>query len=274
MTASEILRAALGYLARGWSVVVVEPRGKRPIVRWEEFQRRPPGEDQLRAWLARRPDANLAIVTGAVSGLAVLDVDPRHGGIASLARWECDHGALPHSVEAQTGGGGRHLYFEHPGGELRSRVGLAPGLDLRADGGLVVAPPSLHPTGGRYRWLPGRAPDEAHPAPIPGWLLEIARGETPGQAPPLQGWRRRVHEAVPEGRRNDTIASFTGHLLWHGIDPVVARELLRCWNRTHCRPPLSDHEVTRTVESITRAHFRPHEDPAGDGELRAVDPAP
>jgi hypothetical protein len=59
-------------------------------------------------------------------------------------------------------------------------------------------------------------------------------------------------------QRNDAIASFTGHLLWHGIDPAVARELLVCWNRVHCRPPLADDEVRRTVQSIARTHFRHH----------------
>ena len=74
-----------------------------------------------------------------------------------------------------------------------------------------------------------------------------------------------VDRTVPEGRRNEAIASFTGHLLWHGIDPDVARELLLCWNRAHCQPPLSDDEVARTVESITRTHLRHHGEPDAEG---------
>jgi hypothetical protein len=247
MAASAIEQAALSYLARGWSVITVAPRSKRPNVRWEEFQHRQPTEQELRSWLARRPDANVGIVTGAVSGIVVLDVDPRHGGRASLERWERTHGRLPDTLEARTGGGGRHLYFAHPGGELRNRVGLAPGLDLRGDGGVIVAPPSVHPSGRRYRWLPGRAPDQLPLVPLPAWLLEIARGEARGSGPQLRDWRGRVREAVPEGQRNDAIA-----------DPAVARELLVCWNRVHCRPPLADDEVRRTVQSIARTHFRHH----------------
>ena len=69
-------------------------------------------------------------------------------------------------------------------------------------------------------------------------------------------WRHLVREGVLEGERNSTIASLSGHLLWHGVDPDVAVELLLCWNAVRCRPPLSDDEVVRTAESIVRLHRR------------------
>jgi hypothetical protein len=70
----------------------------------------------------------------------------------------------------------------------------------------------------------------------------------------LKYWRELIHKAVPEGTRNSTIASLAGHLLWHGVDAEVVLELLLCWNRVRCSPPLGDDEVLRTVESITRLH--------------------
>ena len=90
----------------------------------------------------RWPTANVGIATGARSGLVVLDVDPRHGGDEQLAAFEAEHGKLPETAAVVTGGGGAHYYFNHPGGDIRSRK-LSPGLELKADGTFVVAPPSL-----------------------------------------------------------------------------------------------------------------------------------
>ena len=261
MPERQVERAALGYLARGWSVVPIAPRGKRPLVRWELFQRRPSSEAEVTGWFERWPDANVGIVTGRVSGLVVVDVDPRHGGAESLVALERTHGPLPSSVEAETGGGGRHLYFAHPGGVVRNRVGLWPGIDLRGDGGVVVAPPSVHPSGRRYRWRKGHEPGAIALAEPPRWLLEAHEDVRSGH--PLAYWREHVRGPVREGERNSSLASLTGHLLWHGLDPDVATELLLCWNRVRCLPPLPDDEVARTVESITRTHRRHRDDSCG-----------
>lgn len=255
--------AALDYLRRGWAVVPMAARGKRPIVLWEEYQHRLPSEAEVAAWFARWPEANVGIVTGAVSGLVVLDVDPKHGGEDSLAALVRMHGALPATVEAVTGGGGRHLYFAHPGVPTRNKVGLAPGIDLRADGGVVVAPPSRHPSGRRYAWRPGCAPDESPLVTLPGWLLRrIVEGNAP-RGHSLDYWRTLVAQGVAEGARNNTIASLSGYLLWHGLDVAVVEDLLLCWNAVRCRPPLDAEEVRRTVASIARLHAREAE---GGGE--------
>jgi hypothetical protein len=127
------------------------------------------GVDQVRRWWRRWPNANVGVVTGTVSGLVVLDVDPRHGGDESLAALEGIHGLLPHTVESLTGGGGRHLYFRHPGTVVPSRS-IAPGLDIKGDGGLIVSPPSQHVSGRVYRWEPGCAPGEVPLADLPRWL--------------------------------------------------------------------------------------------------------
>jgi Bifunctional DNA primase/polymerase, N-terminal/Primase C terminal 1 (PriCT-1) len=246
----EVHAAARDYVARGWSVIPVEPRGKRPRVPWTAFQHRLPSQAEVDEWFRRWPDANVGIVTGAVSGLVVIDVDPRHGGEGSLQDLERGDAPLPRTVEAATGGGGRHLYFAHPGGTVANRVGLAPGIDLRGDGGCVVAPPSMHASGRRYAWVDARAPGESPLAPPPPWIRKVTRRGRHTQ----QHWRDLVRDGVAEGQRNASLASLAGSLLRHGLDPDVALELLLAWNRQRCRPPLPDDEVARVVASIARLH--------------------
>ncbi|UCH47887.1 MAG: bifunctional DNA primase/polymerase [Betaproteobacteria bacterium] len=253
---NDCLEAALAYLGRGWSVIPIEARGKRPLVPWLEFQQRCADADEVRQWFETRKKANVAIVTGVVSDLVVLDIDIAHGGKESLRRLEHEHGALAETVEAVTGSGGRHFYFAHPGGVVRNRAGLTPGIDLRGDGGCVVAPPSVHRNGKRYRWKRGHAPGESDLSPMPAWLLGMVRGDKARCGHPLSYWRSLVREGVDEGQRNSTIASLAGHLFHRGIDEQVVLELLLTWNRARCRPPLSDHEVARVVESISRLHER------------------
>lgn len=261
----DMARAAFGYLRRGWSVIPVEAGGKRPLVRWEDYQHRRADADEVRHWYQRWPGAGIGIVTGVISGLVVLDIDPPHGGDDSLDDLEHRYSVLVTTIEAITGGGGRHVYFKHPGGTVRNRVGLAPGIDLRGDGGMVVAPPSLHPSGRRYAWEMSHHPDDTAPAPLPAWLLGAASAEAPHRGHTSGYWRDLVRRSVAEGERNDTVASFAGHLLWRGVDAEVATDLLLCWNRARCRPPLSDAEVVRTVESILRTQLR-HRPDVGPGD--------
>lgn len=193
--------AALAACSRGWSVVPLHSidrrrcscrtpgcpaPGKHPRVGWELRMHEAAGPDQLESWWRRWPRSNLGVVTGAVSGLVVIDIDPRHGGDVTLAELEAFHGTVPPTVEALTGGGGRHLYFRHPGLEVPSRP-LAQGLDVKGDGGLVVAPPSVHRSGRTYRWKTGRAPGQVSLTDVPPWLLAVLQFDR-GEAQP----RRRA----------------------------------------------------------------------------------
>lgn len=247
---------ALFYVARGWSVIPLEAGGKRPLLRWQRFQNEHADAATVRRWFRRWPQANLAIVTGAISGLVVLDVDPAHGGDDSLAALERRFGALPKTVEVRTGGGGSHFWFRHPGGFFPNRVGIRPGLDLRGDGGYVVVPPSRHPSGRHYVFEVDHHPEEVEIAPLPAWLAALDDLGLHRHGHPRSFWRSLVAGGVDAGQRNTTLASLTGHLLWHGVDPVVIEELLQCWNQVRCRPPLDPSEVNRTVWSIVRTHAR------------------
>ena len=200
---------------------------------------------------------NLGVVTGAVSGLVVLDIDPQHGGDASLGALETRHGKLPSTVEVLTGGGGRHLYFAHPGGRVANSAGkLGPGLDVRGDGGYVVAPPSLHRSGRSYAWEQSSLPGEVALAALPGWLLELLQPPPTPSAPAVRvqagsRWAQLVAAGAQEGARNESLAALVGHLFrnYRG-HPRLAAELAMLWNAHRCQPPLPDDEALRTISSI------------------------
>ncbi len=107
----------------------------------------------IRQWWRQWPTANVGIRTGAVSGIVVIDIDPEHGGLDTVRSLAAD-APIPKGLRVRTGSGGWHLYFAHPGGQVRNSAGtaLGPGVDVRGDGGYVIAPPSRHISGGAYHW--------------------------------------------------------------------------------------------------------------------------
>jgi hypothetical protein len=128
---------------------------------------------QLAAWREQYPFAHWAVATGARSGVIVIDLDRKPGkdGIALLAAMAKARGGLPRTRMVRTGSGGLHLYFKHPGGHVPNSAGkLGPGIDVRGDGGYVVAPGSGHISGGRYKLL-----NDIPPAELPAWLLAALR---------------------------------------------------------------------------------------------------
>ncbi|TXN67886.1 bifunctional DNA primase/polymerase [Methylobacterium sp. WL6] len=223
-------------------------------------------EHVVRHWFTTAPFANIGLATGPS---VVLDVDPRHGGDASLEALEAEHGPLPETTRAFTGGGGQHIFFRPPPGiEIRNSAGdqggLAPGLDIRGTGGYVVAAPSLHASGRHYVWSVDHHPDDVVPASMPEWMATaLTRPREGGSGRDPSEWRRLVAEGVMDGGRNTAVSRLSGHLLRRYVDPAVAHELVQAWNLARCRPPLKPEEVTKTVGSIARRELKRREARSG-----------
>lgn len=210
----------------------------------------------LAAWFERER-WNVGIATGAVSGIVVLDIDPRHGGEEALVALEAEHGPLPPTWRFLTGGDGEHIVFRHPGGTVKNSAGrIGPGIDVRGDGGYIVAPPSLHISGRPYAISVDHHPDEVALAPLPHWLLNLLA--EPAAAGPLNigrvqtDWRTHLSGTIGEGERNIALARLAGLLLGRRIDPHACLDLVLAFNAARCRPPLPDLEVVSTVASIAR----------------------
>jgi hypothetical protein len=173
--------------------------GKHPTMTWSQFQRRrPPREEVADWWAGDRARYGVGVLTGSASGnIFVLDVDvgPGKDGDDSLRALQLAHDDLPETAEVRTGGGGLHLYFRAPPGVAvvrNSASKLGPGLDIRGEGGFVVAPPSFHASGQPYVWSWCNTLAEGI-ADAPAWLLDLVRAE-PAVGP---GPRERVASSPP-----------------------------------------------------------------------------
>ncbi len=182
-----VYAAAALYRSKGWSFIpLTSPKsgnghdtsvGKLPIpgLLWKEYQKRMPTETEQAAWFAEvhgKNPFNIAILTGSISKLVVLDIDSKKHPEAE--EWLAKSG-LNSPIKVRTGGGGLHLFYYYDGEPLSNSAGqIAPGVDIRAEGGYVVGPPSMHMSGMRYRWLtPEGCLPLGDPIPtIPEWLLE------------------------------------------------------------------------------------------------------
>lgn len=204
-------------------------------------------EAKIRRWWDIWPEANIGVATGKDAGFFALDVDPRSGGDESLASLEGEHGKLPWTRTAVSGGGGVHFLFKCPDFPVRSSAGeLGPGLDVKGEGGAIVVAPSLHAGGRRYRWRNGGPIADA-----PEWLLSLLR-ET---RKPRANGGAAIGDGIPEGRRNNTLTSLAGTMRRRGMGTDEIEAALLVTNNKRCDPPLAEDEVRRIARSVGR--YRP-----------------
>jgi RecA-family ATPase len=239
----------------GFSVFPLHPRDKKAAVPWAAYQKERAAGKLVKQWADDRRGLNAAVVTGAVSGVIVLDTD------SAEAEAEVQRRGAPCTPTVKTAKG-RHRYFKHPGFAVRNFAGRIPGCDLRGDGGYVVAAGSVHPSGAVYAWE--ITPDEAAFAPVPDWLLDLIRAPTPtAEAPPApnNGPRSAYAEKALDGElaalrraqqggRNDALnrsAFNLGQLV--GADALSQGEAERHLLATALAIGLDEKEARATIAS-------------------------
>ena len=193
------------------------------------------------SWWERWPDANLGLLTGSASGLVALDIDGE-AGRASLAALNAQFGSLPDTTQSKTKRG-HHIFFQYPKAqEIRGSVGqLGAGLDIRAEGGYVVIPPSRHQAG-HYQW------ENKKPlADIPSWLLSKLVSPVTQHSSDTPSTDR-----IPQGQRNQTLASLAGTMRKRGMTQEAIELALLAENRNRCEPPLPESEVRSIALSVGR----------------------
>jgi putative DNA primase/helicase len=164
----------------------------------------------IQAWREQWPESNWALACGRESGVVVIDIDPRHNGYESIEEYENarPEGNLPKTLRATSGGGGRHLIFKYPDGvtSVSNRQNWLPGVDIKADGGYIILPPSEHISGGKYSWDKDYGWGKTNPLPMPADVLLAISKPTPGGST-REGLSdtANILDGVPEGKRDDIL---------------------------------------------------------------------
>lgn len=246
--------AALEYAALGLAVFPVIPpmgngeksAGKKPYIsNWQKEATS--NKEKITEWWTKWPTANIGMATGRKSqGLVVidLDIDDDKGinGYEALKEWQKEHGDLPETWQSITGRGGYHLfYFDTE--QHKNRVGLYEGVDIRGEGGYIIAPPSVHANGHRYEWEQWRE-DGVNVARVDGLVRKFINGPEP-QREESQNFHEP--EKIPSGKRVSSLIRLVGSLKAKGLENDSIMAAVKAENEAKCIPPLSDQELTKEV---------------------------
>lgn len=260
------MRAALWYAEHGFPVFPVHSApngrcsceksackhpGKHPRTR-HGFKEATTDRKQIGQWFQKWPDTNIAVPTGAASGLLIIDIDPRNGGVESWQSLIAKYGSPPSTAEQKSGGGGRHIAFADPG--IPTPKELASGIDVKSAGGYIIVAPSIHPSGGRYVWdgVDG-ATALLKLAPAPAWLIECFAKK---KLQDSHGTSQAGGKKWNPGERNNRLTSLAGKMRRGGMARESIEAALLEENRRRCNPPLEDAEVLKIAKSV--AAYEPH----------------
>lgn len=260
-----MLDYAVGYAEKGWPVFPIhypiyvnntvscscsagdrcKKIGKHPATK-NSFRDATRDPDQLRRLWGDRP-YNIGAPTGIL--FDVLDDDPAHGGDSSLQELANSGSTLPPTATSLTGGGGRHFFLKSVQGVKNNNTGkVGAGLDYKTRGGYVVAPPSLHRSGERYRWVD----PSADILDAPQWLVDLLRREFSSdrrQRRTREEWAGFAIDTT-EGERHNAIASVAGLLLDGRLETHLAMRLVHGYNQECCVPPKSRGEVNDIIRYV------------------------
>jgi hypothetical protein len=260
---SRILKAALWYMQQGYSVIPVRP-DKKPMIRWEPYQHQRANDAEIRGWWQKWPDANVGIVTGAISGIDVIDVDSEAGKAALDEFW-------PDSLVAptcRTPSGGWHHYFEYKPG-LVNRARVLTDCDVRTTGGYVVAPPSRNGEGKTYSWVEGCKINEIPPPVMPDFLHEIlSQGGPPQSGTPACGIKNKKNTSIGDSTTSADVVTGRQMSSWGSARGTGTRPFFRLpttLQRVACPPItyskhwlfLPRNATRRFLKTKSKLKFRP-----------------
>lgn len=251
---NELLEAALSYAEMGLAVFPLHERDKTPITA-HGFEDASTEERQIRLWWKHNPSANIGIATGQKSGGLVvvdMDVDKDEGkdGYHTFKEWCAENYlVLPDSWMSITGRGGYHLFYKSDG-KVPSKIGWLEDVDIRADGGYVVAPPSIHPNGTRYEWE--QPPDEYELIGSEDMDVQFIFDSVEASTRKEKSERLNVPQVIPQGHRDEMMFKLACKYQQIGMTDEAMLAALMAENQARCQPPLTEKEIRKKVEQAQK----------------------
>lgn len=270
-----MLESALWLESQGCSVIPLFPRNKEPYApclpeieviekgcrklkrSWIPYQTKRATAEDIREWFDRKLDINIGLVCGAISGVVCVDVDGEKGQ-EWFAKNIGDH--KPNLFQFTSAAYKFHAFFKHPGNGIHippSVKGIHPEVDIRGDTSYCVFAPSVHPNNRVYdlHELSGFTGMDSL-IPLPDLFLDYVKKQAEPIAAPIVPDVCDFGQEIPEGQRDVSITSYAGHLFGKGLQVEEVRALCHILNQSKCRPPLSESDVNKCVDSIHRTHGR------------------
>lgn len=243
-----MLEHALKLASFGLAVFPVEERGKKPVFKsWQEHCTTDP--EAVKTIWSRNPQYNIGIATGSKSGgLLVVDVDNHDAdGASSLNEWEQEHGALPETATVITGSGGVHYYYRSTE-KIHGRTNVLPGVDIRAEGNLIVAPPSIHPNGNAYTWeISAELGDVPIAEADDNVMLLVGREHEKKKADTYQ-----LPDIIRNGDRNNELFKFASSMQAKNVPDFALIAAVEKANRERCEVPLDEDELQKITGSVLK----------------------
>lgn len=264
ITEYDRVEQALRYAAKKWTIFPIQPTkgkictchkgkdcpdpGKHPFHDLGGLSSASSDPEQLRT-IFGSSEASIGL---RCDGFWVLDCDGEEG-IADLKQLIAENGDLPRTPTSETGGGGRHYFFKADRRVAKNTTKVqGRSIDIRAKGGVVVAPPSLHSSGNRYRWI--ESPDDVELATAPEWLIKFVTNKATDGSFVVEDLDLATAPGATEGSRNEQLCRLVGSHLGRLGDTPDLLQLATEWGR-RCSPPMKDSAIAKTVGNLVAKHL-------------------